>query len=57
MNGGKTKTERFRERAKQIRHIAVDVRSAEDCKTLEAIAKEFEQMATQAGRKGARAKR
>ena len=50
MEDGKAKAKRFRERAQQIRRITSDVRSADDCKTLRAIAKEFEQMATDAAR-------
>ncbi|HEV2667409.1 MAG TPA: hypothetical protein VG324_21005 [Blastocatellia bacterium] len=57
MEDRKAKAKRFRERAKQIRIIAFDVRSADDRKTLQAIANEFEQMATDADRKrAARAK-
>jgi hypothetical protein len=39
---------KYRERAKQLRMIELDVRSPDDRKTLRAIAKEFEQMATEA---------
>jgi uncharacterized SAM-dependent methyltransferase len=48
MEDGQAKAKRFRERAQQIRSVALDVRSAGDRKTLRAIAKEFEQLATDA---------
>jgi len=53
MGVGSEKAENYRERAKQLRSIEHDVRSAADRKTLQAIAKDFEQMATdaEAGRK------
>ena len=48
MGADKQKAEKYRERAKQVRLIELDVRSAEDRKTLRAIATDFEQMATDA---------
>jgi len=48
MGGDNEKTKNYRERAKQLRSIGNDVRSAADRKTLQAIARDFEQMATDA---------
>ena len=48
MGADGAKAKKYRERAKQIRMIELDVRSAEDRKTLRAIAKDFEQLAINA---------
>ena len=45
MQDGAAKAKRYRERAKQIRSISIDVRSAPDRKFLSDIAKDYDDVA------------
>ena len=45
MKDGKAKAARYKKHAKEIRHIAVDVRGEAERKKLLAAAKEFEELA------------
>jgi Ribonuclease G/E len=46
--GRDNEAKKYRERAKQLRSIELDVRSAADRKTLQAIARDFDRMAADA---------